>query len=473
MMNVKRIIKSFALVSALMAFMPAAAGVASTVAAEAGAATAPTGGAVAAAAARTGGAVAAQPAVAVNPAGPDDSYGHKMCGNLRAYPWTDRKRPALTEAPEGYAPFHMEHYSRHGSRWLIGGDDYLTPVRNLEKAERAGLLTPLGEKTLDALRDIQKASVNRLGELSDKGAVQHQGIGRRMALNFPEIFNENSVVDAKATVVIRCILSMLNGVEGIRDVAPGVFPTTDASYADMWFMNYDDKPAWKFKDYADTTVLKQYKERVMTSDGYLDRLVSDPKFARDSVAPGIMPYLYWVLANTQSHTGQPWLLEEVFSPEELKENWLAGNATWFIHGGNTELTKHRLPYVQRNLLGRMIERTDSAIASENPSANLRYGHDGILLNIITLMELGGYGEEINDLDQLDALGWHDYDIIPMAGNLQLVFYRPVDGGDDVLVKALINEREVTMPGTPVSGPYYRWSELRKYYLDKLAAFKEP
>lgn len=72
--------------------------------------------------------------------------------------------------------------------------------------------------------------------------------------------------------------------------------------------------------------------------------------------------------------------------------------------------------------------------------------------------------------QLDSLGWHDYDIIPMAGNLQLVFYRNPAEPDDLLVKALINEREVTMPGTPVSGPYYRWSGLRKYYLDKLDAF---
>ncbi len=38
----------------------------------------------------------------------------------------------------GYEPFHLEHYGRHGSRWLIGENDYKTPVRNLEKAERAG-----------------------------------------------------------------------------------------------------------------------------------------------------------------------------------------------------------------------------------------------------------------------------------------------------------------------------------------------
>ena len=54
---------------------------------------------------------------------------------------------------------------------------------------------------------------------------------------------------------------MLNGLEGIRSVAPGVSPKTDASYADMWFMNYDDKPGWAVKDKAMATVLKEYQEK--------------------------------------------------------------------------------------------------------------------------------------------------------------------------------------------------------------------
>ncbi|MDE5887494.1 MAG: histidine phosphatase family protein [Muribaculaceae bacterium] len=403
----------------------------------------------------------------------EERSAYQLSGNLMAYPFVENQPPAQTPAPEGYKPFHLEHYGRHGSRWLIGGNDYLTPVLRLESAERNGKLTPLGERTLAALREIEQASHQRLGELSDKGAVQHQAIGRRMAENYPEIFNGNADIDAKATVVIRCILSMANALEGIKSVAPDVKPTKDASYADMWFMNYDDKPAWPIKDKAEETVVKDFKKKHDIGNDYLNRLVTDPKFAADSVAPGIMPYLYWVLANTQSHSGQPWLLEEVFSNEELEEIWKGGNAFWFIHGGDTELTKHRLPYVQRNLLRRIIDRTDSAAVSERPSANLRYGHDGILLNAIVLMELGDYGREINDLEQLDSLAWRDYDIIPMAGNFQLVFYRAENGDkNDILVKAMINEREVSLPGEPVSGPYYRWSDVRNYWLGKLDSFKE-
>lgn len=401
-----------------------------------------------------------------------EANGHELAGNLLSYPYIEVSPPAQTVPPEGYVPFHMEHYGRHGSRWLLGPEDYLVPVRNLEKAEKAGKLTPLGQKTLEALRQIEKESHGRLGELSDKGAIQHQTIGRRMAENFPEIFTPEAQLTAKSTTVIRCIISMANALEGIKDMAPGVHFDKDASQADMWFMNYDDKPGWAVKDSVAAIVLPAYRDSIMVTETYLSRLVTDPEFARDSVAPGLLPRMFWVLGNAQSHGGQPWLLEEVFSREELEENWKAGNAGWFIHGGNSKLTNSRMPLVQRKLLGRIIERTDSAIISEKPSANLRFGHDGILVSIITLMELGGYGDEINSLIDLEKSNWKDYDIIPMAGNLQLIFYRPSENSEDVLVKALVNEREVTMPSTPVTGPYYRWNDLRNYYLSKINSFSD-
>lgn len=397
---------------------------------------------------------------------PQDSLYVIYSGNLREYPYSGSDGPSQTPPPAGYRPFHMEHYGRHGSRWLIGENDYSTPVKCLEVAERNGKLTPLGEKTLAVLRDVEKASYKRLGELSDKGAMQHRAIGRRMARNYPEIFAPGANVDAKATVVIRCILSMLNGMEGIQSIAPDVNIHTDASYADMYFMNYDDKPAWKIHARADSTELRDYRKRNAVGDGYLSRLVSDEKFARDSVAPGLMPYLYWVLANTQSHTGQPWLLPDVFAVDEVRQAWRHDNGMWVLHSINSPLTDNRMPLIQRNLLRNIIESTDTAALSAAPSANLRYGHDGILINLITLLDLSSLGREFASIEEAEEAGLRSYELIPMAGNVQMVFYRNDSG--DILVKALINECEATLPGTPFSGPYYNWSDLKKYYLEKIS-----
>ncbi len=98
----------------------------------------------------------------------------------------------------------------------------------------------------------------------------------------------------------------------------------------------------------------------------------------------------------------------------------------------------------------------------------------MVLPLTVLMEINDYAREINSLDQLEQSRWYCQDIIPMAANIQMIFYRPTDSiaTDDVLVKVLLNENEIVLPGTPVSGPYYRWKDLRKYYLEKLDSFKE-
>ena len=88
-----------------------------------------------------------------------------------------------------------------------------------------------------------------------------------------------------------------------------------------------------------------------------------------------------------------------------------------------------------------------------------------------LLELGQCGAQVENLDTLDHV-WRNYRIFPMACNVQLIFYRPKNGKTgDILVKALLNERETTLPAEPVSGPYYRWQDVRQYYLDKIRKFE--
>ena len=87
--------------------------------------------------------------------------------------------------------------------------------------------------------------------------------------------------------------------------------------------------------------------------------------------------------------------------------------------------------------------------------------------LATLMELGNTGETVENLDTLDRV-WVGSNIFPMAGNIQLIFYRPKKGRQgDILVKALLQEHEMTLPVKPVKFPYYRWEDLRAYYISKL------
>lgn len=397
---------------------------------------------------------------------------HQMAGNYYCYPYMNATPPAQTPPPAGYEPFHMEHYSRHGSRWHIGYKVYDRSYEALEKARKAGKLTPLGDKILKEVTKIREAAQGREGELSDNGAKQHQVIGKRMAENYPQIFNSETNLDARSTVVIRSILSMFNGLKGIQSKVPDIKIRTDASHADMWYMNYDDEEADKARVHADTTVVREFNRRHADKGNYLKKIINDEAYARDSIGSGLFNSLLVTLLNTQSHSDQPWLVDEVFTPEDVRERWLQKNVYWLMQGGNSKYTGNRMPFSQANLLRNIIESADTAMNSTTPSANLRYGHDTIIMPLTALMELDNFGDEMNDLEALDELGFHDYRIVPMAANIQIVFYRKPGtvGEDDVLVKVLLNEEERTLPIDRMHGPYYKWKDVKEYYLNKIAPY---
>ena len=387
----------------------------------------------------------------------------------KAYP--DKDIPAPTPAPEGYEAFHMEHYGRHGSRWITAQRCYDIPVAELEKAEKAGVLTPKGIKLLGVLRRIREDSKGRIGELTPLGAAQHRGIARRMAANYPSIFRAGTPVDARSTVVIRCILSMLNEVEALSEAVPGLVVTTDAGEADMWYMNHDDKYKNAVTDSVKKIVLRPFEKNNANTGEYLRTIISDESFARDSISrDDLFRELFEVALNMPSHDGlYPAILEDVFTPEEIDRGWRVNNAHWFINGANTALNHNLSPTVQRHLLRNMIASADTAITSSSPSANLRFGHETMVLSLAVLLELSDYGKEHNDLTTLSD-NWKAHEIFPMACNIQMVLYRPTEGNGDTLVKVLLNEREMPVSFLkPVSGPYYRWDDLRAYILDKLSS----
>lgn len=387
----------------------------------------------------------------------------------RPYP-VDSIQQKLTPAPAGYVPFHIEHYGRHGSRWLIEDKNYDIPVEQLTIAERNGKLTPLGVEVLAELRSLREDSRGRLGELTQLGAEQHRGIATRMAGNFPEIFTPATHVDARSTIVIRCILSMLNETDALSAAVPGIKITTDASERDMPYMNFHDPVRNMLADSARAKYFKPFAAKHANRGDYLKRLVTDSVFAADSLdSKALFDQLFEVSLNMGSHPGRRPILTEIFSEEEINDGWQLNNASWLLTGGNTSLTEGRSALVQRHLLRNMIESADTTLTSPYKSANLRFGHETMVLSLAALLNLADYGREITSLDSL-AGEWRAYEVFPMACNIQMVFYRPAKSpkADEVLVKILLNEREMPIAGMkPVVGPYYSWKKLRERLLESL------
>ena len=399
----------------------------------------------------------------------------RSASNHYAYPYgTDVDIPDLTPAPVGYEPFFIDHYGRHGSRWLTNGRTYERPLKQLTKAKEAGMLNLQGELLLRQLDYVYETSKQRVGDLSDEGAEQHQAIAARMFHNFPEVFKGNARVDAKSTVVIRCILSMQNETMRLRSLNPELRITTDASYHDMYYMGWgygEDTLANDLRKSVDPISDGMY-EKYLRSERFIAQLVNDTVWAAANLdGRQLMRDVFDIAGSLQGHNRFDGIsLYHYFNNSEIFELWRLKNIYWYIHWANAPQNGNRMPFIERALLRDMIQKADAAIATGERGAELRFGHETCVLPLACLLEIDNVNCSCDDLDHLHEY-WQDYNIIPKACNIQMVYYRPVgtvgNSVDDVLVKVLFNEHEATLPATPVKGPYYRWNDLKQYYERKL------
>lgn len=388
--------------------------------------------------------------------------------NHTVYP--DSALPALTPAPKGYEPFYITHYGRHGSRWHCSENDYAGPIALLEKYDRDGHLTPLGRKTLAQLRAIRTQAHKRWGDLTPTGARQHRDIARRMTRNFPEVFSgKGKKINAVSSMVQRCILSMTNETQQIQAFNPELDVTTDVSEKYQWLI------AWGRTDSIGRYVKEGYKAAEDYSRNrvnparFVAQLVDDPKYIADSVdSPKLMREIFSVAGILQNYDDEA-SLYSLFTPDELIGLWDVANIRHYISAGNAPQSRHLAPYGETHLLEEIICQADSAITKGYPAADMRFGHDGLFLPLVVLMELDSTAVSIDDLGKISQT-WRDYRYFPMACNMQMIFYRS-SSDPEILVKVLFNEHEATLPVTTDRAPYYRWNDVRDYYMNKLNTFK--
>ena len=384
----------------------------------------------------------------------------------------DRQLPTtpLTPTPKGYEPYYMSHYGRHGSRWLIGEGDYRHPLTTLREARDEGKLTAIGLETLKKLEDFYPTTVKRLGDLTTVGERQHHGIGRRMVEHFPELFKrKNLPIDARSTVVIRCILSMVAECEELMAANPTARIHNDVSESLQYYLNQP----WegRVRDLGRRTGDRETRDarlRYTHPERLMKLLFNDEQYVYNNVRAGeLMLQLFEVAANMQSHDTDIELLS-LFTDDELYDQWRIRNVGWYLDYAAAPQAGGVMPFSQLNLLKNIIETADTVT---QPQATLRFGHEVCVMPLACLLELDNCGAQVENLDTLDRV-WRNYRIFPMGCNIQLVFYRPKKGKQgDILVKALLNERETTLPVTPVQWPYYRWQDLHQYYLEKIRQFE--
>ena len=385
----------------------------------------------------------------------------KSAGNYYIYTVPSQSQ---TPAPQGYKPFYISHYGRHGSRFLIDKTDVLGARDLLVQAQHKGILTTKGRQVIEQLQQVADAMDDREGELTPLGHAQHKGIAQRMVTNFPDVFAKGARIDARATTVVRCVLSMGAFCQQLKEMKPQVEITNDASKHDMYYMCHHMSNSRKKSD-PEVAYMRAYDrfcDSLSQPDRLIASLVTDPGFYTKAERGRLSRQIFNVACDVQDMPGMDDLnLFSLFTPQELFNYWQSQNAYWYGVSGLSPVLDGTGPFIATDLLRNIIEQAEEAVEQGKPAATLRFGHDTGILPLVALMDIEGANAKVKDLKDL-YLQWADFKIIPMAANLQIVFFKK--GTDkNILLKVLLNEREVKLPFNAYSGPYYRWSDFKSYY----------
>ena len=397
---------------------------------------------------------------------------NRSAGTFLAYPAP--QQPTMTPAPDGKKPFFLSHYGCQGSYYMDKQDDYDAPYRTLAKADSLGKLTPLGHDVMQRLDMIRRDAQNRTGELSELGEQQQRDIISRMENAFPETFDENGYVSGRCITVNRCVMSMEEAMLQVAKLRPtGLSHKSSKSFQDI--LNPQDKKLNKMKmDSVTTARYNAFTKKYEHPERLMQALFNDTVYIKKHIkAKSLFNQLFDIAGIIQNTELRHQLtLYDLFTPDEVYQQWKKTNAWWYINYGGYTLNGGLQPYNARNLLRYMIEKGDSVCSLKKPVTHLRYTMETAFIPLICLMDINGYGLATDDLETLDEKGWADFRIAPMSANMQMIYYRRDFDDQDILIKVLLNEREATLPIPTDCAPYYHWKNVRDYYLHKLNAYEK-
>ena len=411
---------------------------------------------------------------------------HQMGSNYYAYPTPTAK---YTKAPVGYKPFYISHYGRHGSRFHQPADHYHALYNTLAKADSAGKLTDLGKSLLERAKFLDEYAAPRAGDLTQLGVAQHQGIAKRMVKNFPEVFKNDAYVEAYASTSVRCVVSMAAFLEELHALKPKVEIHQESGKYLMSFIspldfgkiiNESNTPAWQKENE------KLYSH--VNPTRMMRALFNDSNYIKKNVDGGdLLSKIYEIGNSLQGSPEIEFNFDDLWTDEELTARWHAQNAWWYSVLGNNPFAKKQGLENARPLLKNVLDEADKVIAADTTKADktaakpakkttatLRFGHDTVIFPFAVLLQLENgsmnTGIETADMENLHKV-WRDYEISPMAANVQLVFYKSSKKGAPILVKVMLNEIEQKLPVACDSAtvkncpaaPYYRWDDVREYY----------
>ena len=374
--------------------------------------------------------------------------------NLNSYEFFPIKD---TKAPAGYKPFYVSHYGRHGSRSDWGGNAFLGVIAVMEQGQAKGILTPDGEMLLEGARKVLAGWDGMDGRLSQRGVREHAAIAKRLYNRYPQVFKGQKDVRAFASTVQRCIISMNSFTNSLIRQNPKLEIRLDTGEK---FMEYlDNEKGWQQKTGKAMRKSFEYMRDIPDDSlGVLSKVFTDPVAAREIVKSA--RHFTDDVFNTARVAEDFDIEEDIYSVlpfDAVYRRWAQNNMFLYLgHCNSVDSGAERVPMAE-SLVTDIVTKADEAIAGGKYCADLRFGHDYPLMALVSYLGIEGVGDRLEVEEICDK--WLGFWNIPMASNLQMIFYKNKAG--DVLVKFLYQEQEKLLRGLePYQGPYYKWETVK-------------
>ena len=403
-------------------------------------------------------------------------------GSKTAYQYV--KQP--TAVPAGYQAFYIDHIGRHGSRYLSKSKYEDIAYSVLTLAEKNNQLTDMGKSLLKQITRINALNRNHYGELTDLGRKDISLISQRMLNNYPTVF-KGQKIEVISSTSPRAKETAEIFVKPFKANYPDIhiFQPPENKQTLLRFFEYSPAYDGYKKSKNIKAALKSLERATKTADMSQDvaRLIFTADFIHqlnNGVAlseKSSIKTADFVIAIYQ-------LYQELlsFSPETLAGNHLdfsdyftQDQLVWF----NTVVTAKNFLQIgpafdvkgiqvkiAAPLLLDMLKTADKAITDKNVDANLRFAHAETVSPLATLLELEGAYTAVNSVEDYSSV-WQAERIIPMGANIQWIFYQSNQSNQPILIKVMLNEREVHLPLPTNNFPYYQWDEVKQYYKNKL------
>jgi multiple inositol-polyphosphate phosphatase/2,3-bisphosphoglycerate 3-phosphatase len=393
-----------------------------------------------------------------------------------------------TPAPAGFEPVFVNYVGRHGARFLTKAGSDIGLLQVLLLAEKAHALTPKGTQLKMMVTRFLSIEDNNYENISLLGEKEQAGIGTRMYHNYAKAFKGHGLA-VQITHKVRTRQSADAFLQPFATYSGQKGYTLAPDSGENVLRFYDLSPAYQdYKNSAALTVqldsLERDKRTEKVAADICAKIFSGP-FIRNGVTVMIRKKPVRVDAVSLMESIYDLYSVQFSIPMEMQEKgytrdsidfsivldkraqqWLdfKNGAADFLEKGPGTDTLGIQVRVAAPLLVDFINSTDSAIQfPDRLDANLRFTHAEAISPFATLLGIPAASVPSTSVYTYNR-HWKAASIIPLSANIQWIIY---SNGKEQLVKVLLNEKEVALPVKTSLYPYYRWEDLRYYYLEKL------